>query len=332
MSIHAHEDGIGAQARRWVMATHDPAFAGWERLSEWLEQDPAHLLAYNEARDLDDWAAEILAAGAAQAGETPVNEAPAGDGAENVVEFAPRPRNRRWFLGVGMAAAIVAALGGWTVLEQLNNSTISTQPGERRTVQLADGSSVILNGGTTIHLDKRTPREVELAAGEALFTVRHDESDPFVVMAGSTRLLDAGTVFNVLSEDGSIDVAVAHGAVIYEPAADAIRLDAGQALHRSGKKARPVLRKADTATVGSWQNGTLQYDDATLDAVARDLRRNTGLDVRADPSIETLRFTGTLSVAGSPQDVFARVGPLLGVRFAPDGSAWKMMPADGSRP
>ncbi len=326
MSTHAPEGGIGEQALRWVIATHDPSFDGWDRLSAWLEQDPAHLAAYNEALDLDDWAAATLIVAPALAGE-------AGDTpADNVVEFSPPARHRRRFLGMGMAAAVVAALGGWVVLEQMNSREIVTRPGERRTVQLADGSSVALNGGTAIRFDKRSPRQVELlAGGEALFDVRHDDSAPFTVTVGKTRLLDAGTVFNVLSQDGAIDVAVAHGAVIYEPGPGAIRLDAGQALHRSDDKAQPVLRKTAVEAVGSWQNGTLEYDNAPLDAVARDLERNTGLAVRADPALAAQRFTGTLNLTGTPQAVFARLGPLLGVRFAADGAAWKMMPADGSR-
>ena len=323
MNTHAYGGDIGEEARRWILATHDPSFDGWDRLGEWLEQSPIHLVAYNDALDLDDWASEVLSL-------PPVNDDEADD-AGNVIEFAPPARNRRWFLGVGMAAAIVAVMGGWTVMNQINSMQVITAPGQRQTVQLADGSSIILNGGTTIRYDKHHPREVELAAGEALFDVHHDASDPFVVMAGKTRLVDAGTVFNVHSDDGMIDVAVAHGAVIYEPGKADIRLDAGQALYRSARNAEPVLRKAEIETVGEWQRDHLQFDNAPLDTVARDLERNTGIEVRSDPALERLRFTGSLTVSGSPADVFARVGPLLGVRFVADGSAWKMVPANGSR-
>jgi transmembrane sensor len=230
-----------------------------------------------------------------------------------------------------MAAAFAAVIGGWAVLNQINAQEIITQPGQHRTVDLADGSSVKMNGGTTIRFDKRYPREVELATGEALFDVHHDASDPFVVMAGTTRLVDAGTIFNVVSENGMIDVAVAHGAVIYEPGRADIRLDAGQALYRSAQNTAPVMRKAVIETVGSWRQGTLQFDNASLEMVARDLERNTGLEVRADPAIRQQRFSGTLTVGGAVDQVFARVGPLLGVRFVPDGPAWKMIPANGSR-
>lgn len=331
MSTYAERGDIGEEARRWILATQDPSFDGWDSLSDWLEADPANLAAYEAAVDLDDWAVAVLTAPREAHAPREAEHENANNDNDNVVALAAPARSRRWFLGAGVAAAFTAVIGGWLVLNQINEQEIMTQPGQHRLVQLADGSNVKMNGGTTIRFDKRHPREVELASGEALFDVHHDASDPFVVMAGATRLVDAGTIFNVVSENGMLDVAVAHGAVIYEPGRADIRLDAGQALFRSAQNAAPVMRKAVIETVGSWREGTLQFDNASLEMVARDLERNTGLEVRADPSIRQQRFSGTLTVGGAVDEVFARVGPLLGVRFVPDGPAWKMMPAHGSR-
>ena len=315
MSTQAQGVNISEEARLWVIRAHDPPFEGWERLAEWLERDPTHLLHYENALDADEWAARLLA-----------------DAPRPAADVTPLRARRRWFLGAGIAASLLAAVGGWIVFQRLDSGEIVTAPGERRTVQLADGSRVVLNGATVVKLDSEDPRHVELASGEALFDVRHDAGHPFVVMAGSVRLVDAGTVFNVVRDGASLDVAVGHGAVIFEPGPREIRLNAGEALHRSSPKAEPVLRRTNPQAVGGWQAGQLQYENASLDQIARDLGRNTGLEVRAGDGIERMRFTGTLTVTGAPEEVFARVGPLLGVTFAPEGAAWKMMPANGSRP
>jgi transmembrane sensor len=331
MSTHTQGANISEEARQWVIETHDPSFDGWERLAEWLERDPTHLAAYEAALAADEWAAGLLAAAAAPPGEDRAaghDHDPDRDH-DNVVPLRPR---RRWFLGAGLAASVLAAVGGWIVFDRMHGGEIVTAPGEHRTVQLADGSRIMLNGATRIRLDRGNPRHVDLAEGEALFEVRHDAANPFVVMAGPTRLLDAGTVFNVVRDRDMLDVAVSHGAVIYEPGPGEIRLNAGEALHRVAPNAAPVLRKAAPQAVGSWQSGQLQYEDATLDQIARDLGRNIGREVRVENGIEDTRFTGTLTVTGSPEDVFARVGPLLGVTFAPDGAGWKMMPVNGPRP
>src|SRR5690606_22585823 len=109
---------------------------------------------------------------------------------------------------------------------------IETGPGEHRALALADGSRVILNGETRIGYDPKGSRRVTLAYGEALFEIRHDESDPFVVIAGDTRLVDAGTVFNVVHNSSTLEVGVAEGAVIYEGGKGKVRLNPGDVLSR----------------------------------------------------------------------------------------------------
>ena len=151
------------------------------------------------------------------------------------------------------------------------------------------------------------------------------------MVADGTRLVDVGTVFNVVRDGGALDVAVASGAVDYESGPKRIRLNQGVALSRPGQDANPVLRKTSQQGVGSWQAGLLQYDDAPLDQVARDLGRNIGRPVRATGSAVRMRFTGTLVLQGPPGQVFARAGPLLGVRFVEKGDSWTMIPADAPK-
>ncbi|WP_448664708.1 FecR family protein [Sphingomonas sp. CJ20] len=309
-------DTIDEAARRWALRVQDASFDDWDGLSAWLESDPAHLAAYDLALDADAWAVELLTQK-----RPPMPMAPA------------RAASRgRWFAAGGAMAAALVAAGGWTVLApQSGPREIATAAGEHRTVDLGDGSRVILNGNTRITLDPKTPREVALAGGEALFQIKHDAERPFVVTAHGTRLIDVGTVFNVVHDGTAIDVAVAEGAVDYSAGRQRIRLNPGDALSRADAVSPPALRKASPQTIGSWQTGQLQYDDAPLDQVAGDLGRNTGQTIQARRGAERMRFTGTLMLEGSPQQVFARAGPLLGVRFIEEGDNWTMVPASAPR-
>lgn len=311
-----------------VIRIQDPSFNDWDEFTQWLEADPAHLAAYEAALEDDAWAAELL-----------TNRPPPQRFVQLDPEIEPEPEpvvqlrpRRRWYAVGGAIAAAVAGVASWSVLDRGTVSDIVTAPGEHRTVALADGSRVMLNGGSRITIDPDTPREIELADGEALFDVKHDERNPFVVVIGGTRLIDAGTVFNVLSDRGSLDVAVAEGAVIYEPGRKEIRLAAGDALSRSSSQAEPVLRKAAPQAVGGWQSGRLQYSDTPLDQVARDLGRNLGQAIHPAGSAGRMRFTGTLMVDGQSEEVLARAGPLLGVTFEKNGDAWTMTPAHGAPP
>jgi transmembrane sensor len=89
-----------------------------------------------------------------------------------------------------------------------------TGTGERRSIPLADGSAVIMN--TQSHLRVRFSshsRDVELLAGEALFSVAHEAGRPFRVHARHTIVEAAGTEFSVyLGNDGTL-VAVTQGRV-----------------------------------------------------------------------------------------------------------------------
>lgn len=309
---------IGEAARLWVIRIHDPSFTDWDGYTAWLERDPRHLSAYEGALESDGWAANLLATTPSMVAVVP--------------SFARLPVRRRWFaMGGAVAAMLVAVVGGTVLLREGPERDVMTASGEHRTVVLSDGSRVELNGNTRIRFDPDMPRRITLAQGEALFDVKHDTRDPFVVLIDGTRLVDIGTVFNVVRNGGSIDVAVAEGAVDYEMGRDRIRLNRGDALSRASNDTMPSLRKVDPETIGSWQTGLMHYDDAPLDEVARDLSRNIGSPIRVRDGVARMRFTGTLRMDGSPQDVLARAGPLLGVSFAQQSESWAMSPVDVGR-
>lgn len=310
MAMSAQHLDLEEAARSWAIRVQEPTFDGWTGFTEWLERDPSHLEAYEAALADEAWGGALLAA------------AP-------VIAHEVQPR-RWWIAGSAAAAATVALIGGWAVLDRdAPTQQIATAPGEHRIIDLADGSKLALNGATRVTIDPDTPRQVLLEQGEARFDVRHDARDPFVVLSGGTRLVDAGTVFNVIRDGDALEVAVAEGSVIYEPGPRAVVLKPGDALTRARKGAKPVVGKASPQAIGSWASGELQYDKPSAEQVARDLTRSIGRRVRAAEGARRLRFTGTLLLGGKPEEVLARAGPLLGVRFVPDGEGWTMSPAHG---
>jgi len=301
-------------ARLWVVRASEPTFTLWDDFTAWLEADPAHLAAYETALEEDAWTGALLAQPEARALFRQDDEAPAA------------PSRRRWWAGGGALAASVAAAVALLTLHPFgaNLVQIETAPGEHRTVVLADGSRVILNGGTRISYDADGEREMTLAHGEALFEIRHDASDPFVVMVDDTRLVDAGTVFNVVSGGDALEVGVAEGAVIYQGADEPVHLHPGDVLKRDSAHGPVRLTRADPQSVGSWNEGVLHFDNATLAEVAEDLERAAGRPVRAGAGVGGLRYTGTLAVDGPAETVMARAAPLLGVTIRDDGEHWEM--------
>lgn len=302
---------IEDEALDWVIRLREPGFDDWDGFSAWMSADPGHADAYHAMAIADQDVATILTAPAPR----PIVVAP--------LPAAPRPGRRAW-LG-GMAAASLAVVFGYGVVSSRHDPySVETRPGEQRTVALADGSSIILSGGSRIRLDRKDSRVATLDRGEALFTVVHDDDDPFEVTVGGDQLVDVGTRFNVLRLGGRTEVAVAEGAVVYNPHGEAVRLDAGRSLRVLDGDTAVQLGQIAPDDVASWREGRLIYDGQTMTEVAAQLTRYTGQRVRAAPEVADRRFRGILSL-GDDDDV-ADLAPILGVRVRRAGAEWVLAP------
>ncbi|HEY0412770.1 MAG TPA: FecR domain-containing protein, partial [Allosphingosinicella sp.] len=201
---------------------------------------------------------------------------------------------------------------------------IATAAGEHRTVALADGSAVALNGGTRIFVGGGRERSVELVAGEATFTVRHDERRPFEVRVGGHVVRDVGTVFNLLSDQGRFSLEVIEGTVLFDPAGAATRLSAGQVLRSEGEN--QIVTAGDPKSLAGWRTGQLSYDSTPLAAVISDLSRSTGAAVSLDPSLEQIPFTGSIRIEADRRVTVQRLAEALGVVAVRRDGGWRLEP------
>ncbi len=156
------------QAISWVIRLRDAGAEEWEAFTRWLEADPSHLAAYEEAA-MADLEAEALPSRRPR----PILPAEA--------PLPSRRVGRRTFVGWGVAAALVGAIGVAALQPGENLYAVATGAGEQRMVALADGSRIHLNGSTRLVLDRDNARFARLDEGEALFSVVHDDSRPFQV-------------------------------------------------------------------------------------------------------------------------------------------------------
>lgn len=311
---------IDEQALAWVIRTRDPEFTDWEAFTLWLEAAPANAAAYDALAATDDALPAILP----PARKETVLPVPANDPGTLLW------RRWRWVGGGTLAAALVAVLSVSMLQDRAAPWSVTTRPGEHREITLADGTRVALNGGTTLRMDRASPRMVELAGGEAMFTVIHDASDPFEVHVGTTVLRDIGTVFNVTRDDGMTRVGVAEGEVLFNPAREAIALTAGRTLRVRDGNGAPAVSNVDTGAVGAWHAGRLVYTGAALPEIATDIARNLGVSVRADGAANGQRFTGTILLDRNPDRFFAGAAPLLGVSAMREGDGWTLKAIDGA--
>jgi transmembrane sensor len=291
----------------WAMATRAPDFADWDGFAAWLEADPAHAGAYDAVQYALEETDAVLAAL-----PEPAPEPEPGAANDNPPGWLA---GRRSWIGGAVAAALVLALTSVLWFGPGSETLYTTVPGETRLIALEDGSTVELAGGSTLALE--SARAARLEAGQALFTIRHDAADPFVLDAGGERLVDAGTVFDVRLAGETLDVAVAEGAVIVDPKGEAIRLDPGERAVRQGGRFR--LADVDSAAVGEWRKGRISFEAANLAEIAAELTRATG--TRFASTDTATRLSGSIAVGAVRADPKA-LEPLLAVRVTRAADGW----------
>ncbi|MBA4010123.1 MAG: Fe2+-dicitrate sensor protein [Erythrobacter sp.] len=303
------DPSIRDAALAWAMATRAPDFADWDGFAAWLEADPAHAGAYDAVQYALEDADAVLAALPEPEPEPVAAPEPANDNPPGWLA------GRRAWLGGAIAASLVVALTSVLWFGPGGEQLYRTAPGETRLIALGDGSTVELAGGSTLALEGT--RAARLEGGQALFTIRHDAANPFVLTAGGERLVDAGTVFDVRLAGETLDVAVAEGAVIVDPQGQAIRLDPGERAVRQGGRFRRAA--VDSAAVGEWRKGRISFESASLAEIAAELTRATG--TRFTSTDTATRLSGSIALADVRADPQA-LGPLLAVRVTRAGDGW----------
>lgn len=308
---------IREEALRWAALTTDPNFGDWDGFTVWLEQDAAHARAYDEVQFLLDDAAGVLES-APEAAAAP-EPAPANNDNPPVRLFAGRGA----WLGGAIAASLVMFVTVLMWPAARGDVIYTTAPGETRLIALDDGSTVELGGGSRIAILGDGGREARLDAGEALFTIRHDESDPFVLTVGSETLVDAGTVFDVRMNAGGLNLAVAEGAVIVNPEAQGLRVDAGRraVLARGAYTVSAVA----PAEVGEWSRGRITFREASPAEVAAELSRATGIAFAADGALAPTRLSGSIALAQVREDPRS-LEAILGMTIRQDDERWVLSP------
>ena len=233
--------------------------------------------------------------------------------------------HRRWLVA---AAVVVIAIGGFVTARHAaapSVLTASTSPGQRRSIQLDDGTRVTLGPASSLRVTlSRHARRAELT-GLAQFRVTHDGARPFVVRARETETTDLGTVFTVRAfpDDGAVLVGVTEGRVSLRARGRSLALTAGQ----SGRADSAGVHRTQLAasSLDGWAAGRLTFRDTPIDEVARDLARWFGADVRVDERLVARRVSGSYS---SPElgSVLAAMARAAGARVDHAGGAYELRP------
>lgn len=280
------------------------------KLSQWRQQSAAHEAAWRRAES-------VLSS---------FRQVPAQVGQDTLARL-PR-HNRRKLLGL---LAIAAPTGWllWHYRHGLQRADYQTATGEQQTIELADGSQLVLNTRTRVDIAfTQTQRTITLLAGEIMLTTGKDAARPagqsprpLMVRTEHGSLQPIGTRFAVRHFDNYTQVSVLEGAVQARPAqsSQTTTVPAGQQLRFTTTELHTP--QAADATSSLWTNGMLLAQDMRLgDLIAELARYQRGL-LRCDPEVAQLLVSGSFPV----NDIAASLRVLeksLPVRIARPAPYW----------
>jgi len=295
-------DSVHAQAVDWILRIRSENCPETERhaFNTWLEESASHRQAYETVQAQWEWMEPFKAM-----------NFPARDAALRYRGKSPR----RLFI-YSAAATLLLAMGltafmpnGWLGIPH----TYVAEKGDRQTVTLADGSRIELNTESEVRVHfNRWQRSVEIIKGEAFFTVNHDAERPFEVRAGSGRIRDIGTAFEVYIKPQHVIVAVQEG-IVEVQASGKRELTAGQQLAFSNNGEFQALQAQDVAGLTAWRQGNLVFRDRRLDDVLAEVGRYHDTRIRLqNETLGKLRVSGIFHTAelGDTLNAIAAILPV----------------------
>lgn len=164
-----------------------------------------------------------------------------------------------------------------------------------KTITLADGSRVYLNGNSQLRYPEKFASDQRLITlqGEAFFEIERNPQKPFIINANGAQIVVMGTTFNVNTQGKKVEVLVKSGAVQLS-------------LLKSPEK-NLILQKGDFGIIDkdivkkikhpgnnylSWKSRYLVFKGENLEEVSRQINHAYQVNIQfSDPSLKKLRLT-----------------------------------------
>ena len=190
-----------------------------------------------------------------------------------------QPNTKRSRRGLGLALLFLLLLGAlaylyWPLMQRLG-SELYTDAGERRSVRLADGSTLHLDSASAMNVDLRArTRVLQLVQGQVYLEVKLD-GRALEVQVDDARIQVFGTRLMVARHAGHDELVVFNGKAMIVQGADQRLVAAGERVTFNEARIEPV-HKADVKAADAWRMGQLRASDMRLGEVIERLASYQG--------------------------------------------------------
>lgn len=334
MGSYRHVLAVQEQADAWFarLMAPDCTAEEWADCKTWCSADPMHLETYLETEHL--W--ELVGGLEQHAGmKSELSSALDPESGDIMAEWAKAIENRRrptnpargrWQIPASIAASLLAVVIGWRSVETQESppQQYVTQDATEE-IQLADGSKVTLDVGTSLQVSlKDGRRDLKLVQGRAVFKVAHDASRPFIVDAGPGRVTALGTEFQVQRLGDVLSVTLIEGSVAIDSSPESadrrsLQLTPGQKANYASAAMSWTVSAVDLAAQTSWSHGFHIFSDTPLEEAIAEINRYSRIKLALEGShLAGLRLSGSFKLGDG--SVTAQALPYaLPVKIAKDG-------------
>ena len=291
MNQDEYPEEVTEQAIAWFarLRSDQISDSDWRGFREWLGRHPDHQSEYDRIVAL--WNEPELSLAVQKTANRMLSE--------SLLPAAPRrmPRMKYALVSVGLLILFFGFMLP-DVLIALE-ADYSTATGERKVVELSDGSTLTLNTNSAVAvLYSESRRGIRLLKGEAFFSVEKDANRPFVVESASFSARAVGTRYRVRRDGDEVRVDVLEGEVeVSGPALPALLVTRNQEA-RFGRNPRNALPTTHNPAASAWLQGRLVLTDVRLaDALSEISRYQNGLIRIVNPTLQDLRVSGSFDLS-----------------------------------
>ncbi|OZO00954.1 histidine kinase [Pseudomonas sp. IB20] len=287
---------IEEQAAEWMLRLHEGDLSEAQRMAFecWKQQGP-HYAAAAERME-----AVISRMQALRGKKSPAR---AALNAAFTHQTSRRSKHNLRALVLACSLAIPAAALLTSPYPQQWMADVRNGPGQWQTLQLADGSTLTLNGtsAANLHFDQQQ-RRIELLQGEILVDVAHDSARPFIVQTPQGTLRALGTRF-VVKREGDVTVlsmlqsrVAAHSANSQQT----VEVDAGSRALMNSNEVR-LSDSIDPASINeAWRRHQLVVENRPLPEVLDEIARHRSGHLQFDrAALQNLRVSAVIALDDS---------------------------------
>ncbi|MDB5128249.1 FecR family protein [Mucilaginibacter sp.] len=242
-------------------------------------------------------------------------------------------RTRTVLIKMAIAASVIGVMSYFAVWRfnqkefQPTLITTNTKAGERKKIQLTDGSVIWLSAKSALTYPASfigATRDITFS-GEAFFDIAKDKQHPFIVHTGNTSTRVLGTSFNItaLKDRDDITVALITGKVSFTASKTSLSLlPHNQIIYNKKTKVSTLLPIPDMNVVVGRHNGYYEYKNIPTKDIAEDISRLYGMNIKVIGNVKNCTFFGRIKPGESPAQFLKKMAFVVNATFIKKDSLW----------